>query len=391
MPKSDSSRSVKPAKPSKPTPDYPLFPHASGQWAKKIRQRVYYFGVWADPEAALAEYERQKDALHSGRTPRANADDITIKDAFNHYLSAARRRMESGELARQTMENYEKFLGDAIAILGKSRPVDDLRAEDFGALKSELAKRYRSLHSLANVVQCVRSVFRYCHEIEAIARLPRFGPDFRGATAKGVRLHRAKRDQQARKLFTAEELRQLLEAARVPFRAMVLLGINCGFGNHDCAALPLSAVDLDGGWIDYPRPKNAVARRCPLWPETVAAIRAAIAQRPEPKSPDVAGLVFLTRFGVSWGKGSRKVGDPIGNHCYLLTRDIGIKRSGLSFYALRHTFRTVADESRDQPACDYIMGHSLGHISTVYRERIGDDRLRSVADHVHRWLFPPTE
>jgi hypothetical protein len=34
------------------------------------------------------------------------------------------------------------------------------------------------------------------------------------------------------------------------------------------------------------------------------------------------------------------------------------------------------------------MGHNSGHVSEHYRERIGDERLRAVADHVRAWLFP---
>src|SRR5262249_20845999 len=64
-------------------------------------------------------------------------------------------------------------------------------------------------------------------------------------------------------------------------------------------------------------------------------------------------------------------------------------RKRLGFYTLRHVFRTVADEARDQPAADYIMGHEIPHMSSVYRETISDARLKTVTDHVHDWLFPP--
>jgi integrase len=44
------------------------------------------------------------------------------------------------------------------------------------------------------------------------------------------------------------------------------------------------------------------------------------------------------------------------------------------FYTLRHVFRTVADETKDQPVVDSIMGHESGHMSTVCRETIADER-----------------
>jgi integrase len=59
----------------------------------------------------------------------------------------------------------------------------------------------------------------------------------------------------------------------------------------------------------------------------------------------------------------------------------------LSFYALRHTFETIAGGSRDQVAVDAVMGHADYSMAGEYRERIEDDRLEAVAAHVRKWLF----
>ena len=66
-----------------------------------------------------------------------------------------------------------------------------------------------------------------------------------------------------------------------------------------------------------------------------------------------------------------------------------IERPGVNFYALRHTFETIGGESRDQVAVDAIMGHApdTDDMASVYRERISDEWLKAVTDHVRAWLF----
>jgi integrase len=380
MSKSDSTA---PAKPSKPSPDFPLFPHATRRWAKKIRGKLYYFGPWEDPDGALAKYNEQKEALHAGRKPREDTAGLTVKELANAFLNHKQERVNVGELSPRTWDDYKVTCDLAVSHFGKSRLVVDLGPDDFASLRNKMARKW-GLYRLSKHVQYTRSLFKHGFEVGLIDKPVRFGAGFDRPTKKTFRIARAK---QGAKLFTALEIHRLLAAAGPAMKAMILLGINCGYGNADCGNLPLAAVDLEGGWIDFPRPKTGIARRCPLWPETVEAIREALAKRPTPKQEEHAGLVFVTQRGLSWVKDTSD--NPVAKETAKLLKALGINgRKGLGFYTLRHTFRTVADEAKDQPAADYIMGHESPHMSTVYRERIADERLKAVTDKVRDWLFP---
>jgi integrase len=201
-------------------------------------------------------------------------------------------------------------------------------------------------------------------------------------------------------MFEAEELREMLKASEGQLKAMILLGINCGFGNHDCASLPRSALDLDSGWVRFPRPKTGIARRVPLWPETVQALQDASHSRPHPKDRADENLVFITKYGYRWVRskpstkspptetypGKLVSSDSIAQEVRKLMKQLGIRR-GRNFYALRHTFETIGSDSRDQIAVDAIMGHVREDMASVYRERISDERLIAVTEHVRKWLF----
>src|SRR5262245_60827215 len=67
---SEHSSSVAPSVKPERAEGSPLFWHASGRWAKKIRGKQEYFGRGSHDEA-LAEYNRRGPDLHTGRRPRA--------------------------------------------------------------------------------------------------------------------------------------------------------------------------------------------------------------------------------------------------------------------------------------------------------------------------------
>lgn len=372
------------AKASKPRPDFPLFPHASGRWAKKVRGQLQYFGKVADDpdgQAALDLWLRNKDDLLAGRKPRVDRGGFTVADACDHFLHARKAKVASGELAAVTWNGYELVAKQVAAWLGKSRLVADLRGDDFDQLRARFAKR-NGLVGLKNKINVTRMVFKYAYDAELIDRPVRFGADFKRPSLKAIRRQRTPR------MFEAAEIRKMLDNAGPAMKAMLLLGVNAGFGPTDVGTLPRSAVDLVAGWVTFPRPKTGSERRVPLWPETLDAIHAYLKVRPKPASRELAKLLFLTRTGQSWNKDSTRY---MTDQFKKFLRPLGLHQTGRGFYTLRHVFETIGGESRDQVAVDAIMGHERGEMASHYRERISDERLEAVVNTIRAWLYAQPE
>jgi integrase len=380
-----STKSANARKSGKPRPDFPLFPHATGRWAKKVRGRLHYFGKVADDphgQKALNLWLDQKDDLLAGRKPRPKTEGLTVADLANSFLNHKRGFLESGELAQRTFDRYYATCFLLNETFGGTRMVADLRPDDFQSLRAKMAKRWGPI-ALGNEIQIVRSIFRYGYEAELLDRPVRFGPGFKKPSARTIRQTRAANGP---RMFTREEIHKTLEAAGVNMRAMVLLGINAALGNTDLGLLPIDAIDLKAGWLDYPRPKTGMPRRIPLWPETVEAIKTVLANRREPKDPQDAPLLFIGQRGENY----------VGNHRgYRVTQEFDrvltkAKVNGRSFYDLRRTFQTIAEGAHDLVAVQSIMGHAPanGDMSAIYRQRIDDERLRAVVNHVRAWLYP---
>jgi integrase len=395
MADSTSRRASGKASPKRPgRKNFPLRIHkGTGYWCKKIKGRVYYFGKVADDPKGVSAMERylaEKDDLEAGREPRTKANTLTVEQLCFGFLEAKEAELKTGELSVRTWHTYVATCKIICKEFGRGRAVEDLKPADFGKLRTRLAKT-RGAVSLANQITWVRSVIRYASENDLIEHPVRFGTQFRKPRQEVVdKARAAHRAEHGAMMFEADEIRHILDVATQPLRAMVLLGINCGFGPNDLSCLPLRTVDLGAGWVDYPRPKTGVSRRIPLWHETIQAIREwmPIREKIKAKNKADAGLLFLTCRGARWVKESEKGhSDMIGQEFNKLLRNLGLKRSRLGFYALRRSFETVAGETTDQIVVDALMGHKTKGMAAHYIEWIGDDRRQRVVEHVRQWLF----
>ncbi len=389
------SKTVKP--PKKPYPAFPLSPHSSGAWQKKICGKTCYFGRWGHIrdgkmerlpddgwQAALALYKAQADDLHAGRTPRVSSTDgLTVKDLCNRFLTAKQRKVDAGELSPRSLVEYTETCKRLAEAFGKTRRVDDLAGDDFESLRAIAAKRWGPVR-LANEITRVKTIFKYALANALIEREVRFGSEFVKPDKATMRKHKAASDK---KLFEATEIQQLLAAASVRLRAAILLGINAGLGNTDIASL--QQRNLKKSWLDFPRTKTGVGRRVPLWPETLEALQATIGERPAPKSEADAECVFLHTCGERYVRLSAKSRtDYLAREFGALLRKLKINgRRGLGFYSLRHTFATIALQTGDRDAVKSLMGHAHSDMLSAYDETgPSDDRLLAVTKHVRHWL-----
>jgi len=378
-----SKHSTPRTKPAKPHPDFPLFPHGSGQWARKIRGKFHYFGSWSDPDAALKFYCEVKDDLLLGRKPRPRgSDELEVANLCDLFLASRERLRDTGELAAETYADYLAEAKRVVAEFGRTTVVEQLTPADFADFRAKLGKGV-NLKTLEGRIARVRAIFNYADKNGLLERpLSKiWGTEFAKPSQRSLKVLRRENP----KSLTAAEIWQLLDVAGAQTAAMIWLGINCGFGNSDVARLKLSDLDSEKGWLNLYRSKTGIDRRCPLWPETIKALKVAIEARPTPKRPENSELVFVTKYGGSWLPKDKY--NPLSQEIMKLREEAGIKGKGKTFYALRHMLQTIGDETKNYVAVSAIMGHADGSISGHYRETISDEALLEVSNHVRKWLL----
>lgn len=419
-------------KPAKPYPKFPCYAHASGRWAAKVAGKTRFFGRWgskvgpsivpvddinASAEAAKAEYDRQVFFLLKGEEPpTAEVSGPTLRNLCNEFLVSKQLLVDAQKLSPRTFKGYKRATDFLIGFFGPDKLLESLGAQqldadgrkkagDFTRMARHLVKHHNNPVSLSNDIRNIKIVLKYAYDEEMIDKPYRYGTEFKMPTASEIRrAEQAHQREHGKRLIDAPDLLMIIESlagrgaralptnhANTALRAMVLLGVNCGLGQTDCANLEESHLDLSRGWLDYPRVKTAIERRIPLWPETVQAIREAIAVRPPAKRSDDRRCVFITGDGKRWVN-ITPAGNATDSVCMRFGRvlsALGLKRARLNFYALRHVTETIGGRCRDQKAVDRVMGHApkSSDMGAKYLEDFDDDRLLAVTNTIRTWLF----
>jgi integrase len=359
---------------------FPLTLRADGRFCKQIKGKMYYFGT--DRDEALKQYKEIRDTAFDGSDrPPQRSNQLTVKQLCDAFLKNFKRQVESGEKVKRTYNDYKGITKQILEHFGESRLVGSIKPMDFSDYRSKFAGGHEP-KTILNFVVRNKVIFNFAHEYGLMPDPIRWGKFFAPPSDKTLAIAKEKGP---RKLFEAEDIHHALKIANVDQKAMILLGINCAFGPMDISRLEFSKIDRETKWVKHIRSKTGRPRDCELWQETLDAIEAWEKVRPE---SEFKSNVFVTPQGKRW----ILPGDNSTSEFCRYFQDVWAAFGpGKTFYALRHTFRTIAGERvHDKDAIRWIMGHNAPRneqMSDNYNQRQLPERIKAVTDAVHDWLY----
>jgi integrase len=348
---------------------FPLTLHPTGQFCKKIKGKLYYFG--SDKTRALEKYLAQASYLHSGQRPATEVANgaISITTLCNLYLEHQATRVEAGEIGLRQLHDQTKLLKDFVKWIGPSRDVSEIVTMDLQNYRAKLIKQGKCAGSINNYISAFKAMYHWAFNNEVIAAIPKLDS-----------ISKVPRDKKTKQIFTAEQIKKLLELANSQIKAMILLGLNCGFGCTDCSELLWENVDLKNARINFARTKTQVGRNLPLWKETVTALEA-LHKVNERVFNTYQGnkYVHVTQKENSDGSTRMISYNHVTSEFSRLIQKAGIKtEKGVGFYTLRRTAATLAAKSGDPFAVQKLLGHADLKMASVYVQDVSEQTDRVI-------------
>ena len=282
---------------------------------------------------------------------------MTLKQLCDLYLQYQNLKVQAKALTAGHHIEQVKSLKKLMSFIGPSRVIDEISTLDLQSYRRKLQKEYSTAHRMNLHISIMKAMFHWVTKNDVLSSIPNID-----AVSRGRIVHKQ------RQTFSSEDIRQLIEAADVQMKAMIWLGINCGFGCTDCAELKWSNLDFENCRVKLPRKKTGISRDLPLWPETIEALE---------EVPRKGKRVFYTNRGNPFVRTIIKTDandKPKYSTQNTITRKFSrlVKKArldvpeGTGFYTLRRTAATIAARSGDPFAVQRLLGHADLQMATRY-------------------------
>ena len=356
---------------------FPLTLHPTGQYRKKIKGRIRYFGT--DKKQALERYLGQATYLHGCQRSIQTASNgkMTLKELCDLYLKYQHSRVLADNLTPKHYSDQIRSLNRLMSFLGQGCKIESISTLDLQNYKRKLQNVYASVDRLNLNISDMKAMFHWARRNDVLETIPNID-----AISKGKVVHKGMYT------FNSQQIKKLLSAADVKMQAMIWLGLNCGFGCTDCGKLKWKDLDLKNGKVRLPRNKTGTRRDFPLWPETIQALQ---------ELPRSGQLVFYTSEGQPWvttvvktkSNGQREY-TPVNRITPTFSRlmkKVGIHPpKGTGFYALRRTAATTAARSGDPFVVQRLLGHVDLTMATRYVQDVSEQTDR-VIENSRKYLL----
>ena len=228
---------------------FPLTLHPTGQYCKKINGKLYYFG--ADKKHALEKYLNRATCLHGCQrsTPKKSNDNMLLKELCDLYLRYQQSKVQAKGLTARHHNEQINSLSKLLSFLGPSRKIDEISTLNLQSYRRQLQRKYSTAHRMNLHTSIMKTMFHWAKKNDVLDSIPNIDAVSRGKITHKNRL-----------VFTSKDTHRLLSVADVQMKAMIWLGLNCGFGCTDCAELKWSNVDLANKRIKLARNKTGIPR-----------------------------------------------------------------------------------------------------------------------------------
>jgi len=299
----------------------------------------------------------------------ASNGKMTLKELCDLYLKYQDSKVLAGELTPKHHNDQISSVRKLTSFLGRGRKIESISTLDLQNYKRKLQGAYGSVHRLNLHISLMKAMFHWARRNDILETIPNID-----AISKGKVVN------QEKYTFNSQQIKKLLSAADMKMRAMIWLGLNCGFGCTDCGKLQWKDLDFKNSRVKLARNKTGVRRNLPLWPETIQVLK---------KVPKSGKLVFYTSNGHPWIRTLLKTEDD-GDGKYTTVNFVTSRFSkllkkarihvpkGTGFYTLRRTAATLAARSGDPFAVQRLLGHVDLTMATRYVQDVSEQTDRAI-------------